>query len=69
MFPEYRELMSELKGKNARFDSLMAKHDELDHKVIQLQNSYARDEEVQELKQEKLRVKEEIYKILKDSEK
>ncbi|QKF64975.1 YdcH family protein [Campylobacter corcagiensis] len=69
MFPEYRELMSSLKGKNARFDSLMEKHDELDHKVTQLQNSYARDEEIQEVKQEKLRIKEEIYKLLKDADK
>lgn len=66
MFPEYRELMSELKGKNTRFDSLMTKHDELDHKVTQLSNSYASDEEIHHTKQEKLKIKEEIYKLLKE---
>ncbi|MSN96070.1 DUF465 domain-containing protein [Campylobacter sp. FMV-PI01] len=65
MFHEYRDLMSELKGKNARFDSLMAKHDELDHKVVNLQNSYAKDEEIHSVKQEKLKIKDEIYAFLK----
>ena len=37
MFHEYRDLITELKGKNARFDSLFEKHDELDHKIADAQ--------------------------------
>ena len=39
MFPEYRELISQLKANDRHFDSLFSKHNELDQK-IQLMEAY-----------------------------
>ncbi|MBR6975816.1 MAG: DUF465 domain-containing protein [Ottowia sp.] len=69
MFPEYRELISRLKteGTNTRFLNLFEKHNALDSQISNLEalNAGARHTEIGELKREKLRLKEEIYAILK----
>lgn len=36
MFPEYREVISALKGNHKRFDSLFEKHNKLDHEIKEL---------------------------------
>lgn len=68
MFHEYRELMTELKGKNARFDSLFEKHNELDHKVADIAEGrvHTSDAEYSALKAEKLRAKDELYAFLNE---
>ncbi len=67
MFPEYRELITELKSANPRFLSLFDKHNQLDHEILRLEgpqgNGYS--EKVIQLKKEKLRLKDELYQILK----
>ena len=65
MFHEERELITKLKGANARFTSLFDKHNELDEKMTQMQkgNIYT-EAEVDTLKREKLRLKDEIYEFL-----
>jgi uncharacterized protein YdcH (DUF465 family) len=67
MFPEYRDLITQLKTTDAHFSRLFEKHHVLDHKV---QNMLARIEagtesELEVLKKEKLQLKDELYSILK----
>lgn len=65
MFPEYRDLISKLKTEDAHFARLFDKHNELDQKIKNLEASYAVDTEVETLKKEKLKLKDEMYVILK----
>ncbi len=67
MFPEYRELITSLKGQDAHFTRLFDKHNEIDQ---QIKNMEARIEpgsavEIEDLKKEKLKLKDELYVILK----
>jgi uncharacterized protein len=67
MFPEYRELITELKSTDRHFVQLFNRHNELDQ---QIQNIEAHIEhrtvaEVEDLKKQKLRLKDELYAILR----
>lgn len=66
MFPEYRDLISQLKTSHPRFQSLFEKHKELDHEIARLEgptgNGYC--DEVVRMKKEKLRLKDELHQIL-----
>ena len=62
MFPEYRELITKLKSNDAYFDRLFEKHNELDHEI---KNMLATHMEIEALKKEKLRIKDELYEYLK----
>ena len=70
MFDEDRELITKLKGTNAHFTSLFDKHNDLDEKIAEMQkgNVY-NDAEVDALKREKLRLKDEIYAFLAEYKK
>ncbi len=69
MFPEYRELITRLKteGTNHRFLHLFEKHNELDHKIsgLELHDAGGVHAEIETLKKEKLRIKDELYSLLK----
>lgn len=65
MFPEYRDLISQLKTEDARFAKLFEKHNDLDQKIKNLEASYASATEIDTLKKEKLKLKDEIYVLLK----
>ncbi|GIU06670.1 DUF465 domain-containing protein [Shewanella morhuae] len=67
MFAEYRELISTLKTKDAHFQRKFDEHNHLDEEIKQLEKRVASDfnPAVKELKSKKLRLKEEIYQILK----
>lgn len=65
MFPEYRDLISKLKTEDAHFSKLFEKHNDLDHKIKNLESTFAADSEVETLKKEKLKLKDEIYIMLK----
>ena len=69
MFPEYRDLISQLKQSDKRFARLFDEHNELDDKIAGLENdpvtSATADAEVAVLKQKKLALKDELYGILK----
>ena len=70
MFHEDRELITKLKGTNARFTTLFDKNIELDEKITELQKSNtSSDMEIETLKREKLRLKDEIYAFLADYKK
>lgn len=69
MFPEYRDLITRLKGEgtNQRFLHLFDRHNALDHQVSALESHDAGGihTEIETLKKEKLRIKDELYSILR----
>ncbi|MBR6026277.1 MAG: YdcH family protein [Neisseriaceae bacterium] len=67
MFPEYRDLISRLKNEDAHFARLFEEHNELDHKIIRLESSPVTSglDEIDELKRQKLHLKDELYEVLK----
>jgi len=69
MFPEYRELITHLKTENPRFLSLFDKHNRLDGEILRREgpNGTGYCEEVAHLKREKLRLKDELYQMLKNA--
>ncbi|ARJ56046.1 YdcH family protein [Campylobacter cuniculorum] len=66
MLHEYRELMSELKGKDAHFDKLFERHNELDDQIKDAEEGrvHLSDAEISTLKKEKLRVKDDLNMYL-----
>ena len=69
MFPEYRDLITRLKseGTHQRFLHLFDRHNELDHQISGLgaQDAGSTHAEIESLKKEKLRLKEELYALLR----
>jgi uncharacterized protein YdcH (DUF465 family) len=69
MFPEYRDLITRLKtqGTNTRFLSLFEKHNQLDHQITTLEshNASGIHSDIEALKKEKLRMKDELYALLR----
>lgn len=67
MFPEYRELITELKHKDHHFTRLFDKHNELDQKIKNMESHIepGTQLEIETLKKEKLHLKDELYVILK----
>ena len=67
MFPEYRDLISQLKGHDAHFTRLFDKHNELDQTIKNMESRLVAATEVQieNLKKEKLQLKDQIYAHLK----
>ncbi|EAJ5193493.1 YdcH family protein [Campylobacter jejuni] len=66
MLHEYRELMSELKGKDAHFDKLFDRHNELDDMIKDAEEGRTSlsGMEISTLKKEKLHVKDELSRYL-----
>ena len=67
MFPEFRGLITQLKTSDRHFLTLFNRHNELDQKI---QNMEARIEpgshdEIETLKRSKLKLKDELYQLLK----
>jgi uncharacterized protein YdcH (DUF465 family) len=69
MFPEYRDLIARLQaeGTHKRFLSLYQKHKDLDLQISALkrQDSGTAHVQLDILKREKLRVKDELYELLR----
>lgn len=70
MFPEYRDLISQFKMEDAHFDRLFEKHNELDHKIKNMEAhiEHATHEEIETLKKQKLMIKDELYQILRKAD-
>jgi len=67
MFPEYRDLITSLKGHDIHFTRLFDKHNELDQLI---KNKEAHIEpgthvEIEQLKKEKLLLKDQLYAVLR----
>lgn len=69
MFPEFRELITQLKTEDAHFTRLFDKHNELDQQIknMEAQIVSASQTEIETLKKEKLKLKDELYVILKSA--
>jgi len=61
MFPEFRDLITNLKNKDAYFDRLFEKHNVLDQEIKNKIDNI----ELATHKKEKLRIKDELYQYLK----
>jgi uncharacterized protein YdcH (DUF465 family) len=66
MFPEYRDLISQLKTSDHHFQRLFDKHNELDQKVKNMEShiEHGTHEEIELLKKEKLHLKDQLHQIL-----
>jgi hypothetical protein len=66
MFPEYRDLITQLKHKDLHFTNLFDRHNEIDQKIknIEANVEQATDAEIETLKKEKLSLKDQLYAIL-----
>ncbi|WP_432786695.1 hypothetical protein AAEX37_00748 [Oligella sp. MSHR50489EDL] len=68
MFPEYRDLIAKLRQEDTHFEKLFEQHNELDHKIIRMEQNAATaihaDLEIDKLKKEKLVLKDQIYQML-----
>ena len=66
MLHEYRDIISKLKVENAHFAKIFEKHNELDEKVTKAENGEIPmdDFELEKLKKEKLRLKDEAYAMI-----
>ncbi len=67
MFPEYRDLITQLKTSDHHFTRLFDKHNALDQKIKNMENHVepGTHEEIEVLKKEKLHLKDELYTILR----
>ncbi len=66
MFPEHRELITQLKTTDRHFSNLFDKHNDLDQKIknIEARIEPGTHEEVDVLKKEKLQLKDQVYAVL-----
>ena len=66
MFPEYRDLITQLKTTDRHFLRLFDQHNELDQKIKNMEAaiSSASHEEIERLKKEKLSLKDQLYSVL-----
>ncbi len=67
MFPEYRDLISQLKTTDHHFQHLFDKHNELDQQIKNMEARIvgATHEEIEAAKKEKLVLKDQLYAILR----
>lgn len=71
MFPEYRSLISKLKQDNAHFSKIFEEHNALDHEILRLEKDpiTSNINDIDVLKKKKLKLKDELYIMLKQAEK
>jgi len=67
MFPEYRDQIAQLKLSDLNFVRLFEKHNALDQKIRHMEAHIepGTHEEIEQLKKEKLLIKDTLYDILK----
>jgi uncharacterized protein YdcH (DUF465 family) len=71
MLHEYREEITELKTKNAHFVKIFDRHNELDDQIKDVDEGRAHMDqmELETLKKEKLKLKDEAYAMIMDFKK
>jgi len=70
MFPEYRDLITKLKTSDHHFTRLFDQHNRLDQEIQNMENRVvtATHEHIEQLKKEKLHLKDQLYSILKKAD-
>ncbi len=63
MLHEYRDIVSKLKSENAHFAKIFERHNELDKKIVEVEEGreHISEFELDKLKKEKLLLKDEAY--------
>lgn len=69
MFPEYRDLITQLKTTDHHFTRLFDQHNAVDQKITNMESRIEEGtpEEIEILKKEKLQLKDQLYVILKEA--
>jgi len=67
MFPEYRDLITKLKTTDHHFTRLFDQHNALDQRITNMENHVEQGTpvEIENLKKEKLLLKDQLYAILR----
>ena len=68
MFPEYRDLITKLKGHDHHFTKVFDKHNTLDQSIKNMESRGVLptgEDEIEALKREKLKLKDELFAILR----
>lgn len=67
MFPEYRDLISQLKSSDRHFLNLFDRHNDIDQKIKNMEAHIepATHQEIEVLKKEKLALKDELHLLLR----
>lgn len=67
MFPEFKEIIPILREENPHFAKIFEQHGTLDKEINQLEQNPVNhiDDQIEALKRQKLKLKDEIYKLLK----
>ncbi|MDB5884917.1 MAG: hypothetical protein JWR74_1088 [Polaromonas sp.] len=70
MFPEYRDLITQLKTSDKHFTRLFDEHNAVDQQILNMESRIepATPDEIEVLKKEKLQLKDQLYAILKKAE-
>jgi len=70
MFPEYRDLITKLKTSDHHFTRLFDQHNRLDQEIQNMENRVvtATHGQIEQLKKEKLHLKDQLYSILKKAD-
>ena len=70
MFPEYRDLITQLKTSDAHFTRLFDEHNAVDQQILNMESRIepATSDEIEVLKKEKLQLKDQLFTILKKAE-
>ncbi len=68
-FPEYKEQIHDLKMKNNHFSNLMKEYEEIDKHVFRIESDEepTGDEYIRDLKKQRLKIKDELYNIIKEA--
>lgn len=66
MFPEYRDLISELKASDRYFLNMFEKHNSLDQQIKNMESRLepGTPDEIEVLKKKKLAIKDDLYALL-----
>lgn len=68
MFPEYRDLIAKLRQEDPHFEKTFNQHNELDHQIVRMEKNAATaihaDLDIDQLKKEKLVLKDKIYHLI-----
>lgn len=67
MFPEYRELITQLKSENGHFSALFQRHNAMDQEIQNMEAGIvpASSDSIEALKKEKLLIKDKLYGMLR----
>jgi hypothetical protein len=65
-FPEYRDLIKELKNNDPRFNEKLQEYTELDHEIegLEKRDSPIGDDKLHRLKQKRAELKDDLYQVL-----